>query len=61
MAVVDWARLERHELPAPFEPPMKVENDVSNYEDIPDDPGMGMGTMGMGMGRRGLGMMGMGT
>ena len=42
-------------------PPMKVENDVSNYEDIPDDPGMGMGTMGMGMGRRGLGMMGMGT
>jgi len=40
MADVDWARLERHELPAPFKPVMKDDNDVSNYEDIPDSAGM---------------------
>merc|ERR1711959_754371 len=32
----ELARLERHELPAPFRPAMKDEQDVSNYEDIPD-------------------------
>jgi len=39
MADVDWARLERHELPSPYKPAMKDENDVSNFEDIPDSAG----------------------
>merc|ERR1712050_397624 len=33
---LDFRKLESYAHPAPFKPPMKDENDVSNYEDIPD-------------------------
>jgi len=33
---LDWAKLEKLELPAPYKPTMKDESDVSNFEDIPD-------------------------
>ena len=35
-ASLDWGKLEKMEIPAPYKPTMKDENDVSNYEDIPD-------------------------
>jgi len=40
LADVDWARMEQHALPAPYKPQMKDENDISNYEDIPDSVGL---------------------
>merc|ERR1719396_202396 len=33
---LDWAQLEGLKIPSPYKPSMKDENDVSNYEDIPD-------------------------
>jgi len=33
---VDLVKLEKHELPAPYKPVQKDENDCSNFEDIPD-------------------------
>ena len=31
-ASLDWGKLEKLEIPAPYKPTMKDENDVSNYE-----------------------------
>merc|ERR1711959_59559 len=33
---LDWAKLEKCEIPAPYKPTMKDDQDVSNFEDIPD-------------------------
>jgi len=33
---LDWQKLEKLEIPAPYKPTMKDETDVSNFEDIPD-------------------------
>jgi len=33
---LDWAKLEKLEIPAPYKPTMKDEHDVSNFEDIQD-------------------------
>jgi len=33
---LDWQKLEKLEVPAPYKPTMKDETDVSNFEDIPD-------------------------
>jgi len=33
---LDWAKLEKMEIPSPYLPKMTDENDVSNFEDIPD-------------------------
>eukprot|EP00929_Paragymnodinium_shiwhaense_P049960 TRINITY_DN2518_c0_g1_i2.p1 TRINITY_DN2518_c0_g1~~TRINITY_DN2518_c0_g1_i2.p1 ORF type:complete len:325 (+),score=92.55 TRINITY_DN2518_c0_g1_i2:140-1114(+) len=33
---LDFQKLEKYETPAPYKPAMKDEQDVSNYEDIPD-------------------------
>lgn len=35
-STLDFAKLERREIPAPYKPTMADENDVSNFEDIPD-------------------------
>merc|ERR1712187_300283 len=36
LASVDFQKLEKYELPAPYKPTMKDDLDVSNFEDIPD-------------------------
>jgi len=33
---LDWQKLEKLEIPAPYKPTMKDDTDVSNFEDIPD-------------------------
>lgn len=33
---LEWSKLEKMEIPAPYKPTMKDETDVSNFEDIPD-------------------------
>lgn len=33
---LDWGQLEKLAIPAPYKPTMKDEQDVSNFEDIPD-------------------------
>ena len=33
---LDFAKLEKYEIPSPYKPSMKDANDISNYEDIPD-------------------------
>jgi len=33
---LNFAELEKYEMPAPYKPAMKSETDVSNFEDIPD-------------------------
>merc|ERR1712185_768270 len=33
---IDWEKLKAKQIPAPYKPQMKNEQDVSNYEDIPD-------------------------
>mmetsp|Transcript_81459 Transcript_81459/g.230833 ORF Transcript_81459/g.230833 Transcript_81459/m.230833 type:complete len:108 (+) Transcript_81459:2-325(+) len=35
-ATIDFAVLEKLEMPSPFKPTMKDANDISNFEDIPD-------------------------
>jgi len=35
-ASLNWDQLAAHSIPAPYKPQMKDENDVSNFEDIPD-------------------------
>merc|ERR1719282_78393 len=35
-STIDFSSLEKLEITSPFRPPMKDENDVSNFEDIPD-------------------------
>merc|ERR1719287_299473 len=35
-STIDYTKLEKCEIPAPYKPTMKDETDVSNYEDIPD-------------------------
>mmetsp|Transcript_90839 Transcript_90839/g.234568 ORF Transcript_90839/g.234568 Transcript_90839/m.234568 type:complete len:108 (+) Transcript_90839:1-324(+) len=36
LASVDFAKLEKFEIPAPYKPQMKDDLDTSNYEEIPD-------------------------
>merc|ERR1711920_653588 len=35
-STIVWEQLEAREVPAPYKPAMKDEQDISNYEDIPD-------------------------
>merc|ERR1712050_655413 len=35
-STLDFGKLEKYETVAPYKPAMKDENDVSNFEDIPD-------------------------
>lgn len=33
---IDWDKMLKYELAAPFKPPMKDETDTSNFEQIPE-------------------------